>query len=73
MFIIAAAITCSNLQAVSPDSYTAADLGTITNSVFKSCLSTLGSSTNSYSTVQLATLLSIAINGANVLFQLLQD
>ncbi len=60
-------MTCDNLKTVSPDSFTASDLSTITTSDFQSCLSTLGSSDNSYSTDQLNALLTIAINsGANV-------
>ena len=60
-------MTCDNLKSVSPDSFSASDLSTITTSDFQSCLSTLGSSDNSYSTDQLNALLTIAINsGANV-------
>jgi hypothetical protein len=63
-------LTCANLQAASPDSFTATDLSTISSSVFQSCLSTLGASTNSYSTDQLTALLSIGVNGASVFFKI---
>jgi len=59
-------LTCANLQAASPDSFTAADLSTISSTVFQSCLSTLGASTNSYSTDQFTALLVVGVNGAQV-------
>jgi len=62
----ASGLTCANLQAASPDSFTSTDLKTITASVFQSCLSTLGSSSNSYSTDQLTALLDVGVNGASV-------
>ena len=62
----ATGLTCANLQAASPDSFTAADLSTISASVFQSCLSTLGSSSNSYSADQLTALLTVGVNGASV-------
>jgi hypothetical protein len=62
----ATSLTCTNLQAVSPDSFTAADLSKISSSEFQSCLSTLGDSTNSYSTDQLTAILTVGVNGASV-------
>ena len=62
----AASLTCANLQDASPDSFTAADLSTISASVFQSCLSTLGSSSNSYSVDQLSALLTVGVNGQSV-------
>ncbi len=59
-------LTCANLQAASPDSFIASDLSTITSSVFQSCLSTIGASTNSYSIDQLTTLLTVGVNGVSV-------
>ena len=35
-------LTCANIQAASPDSFTAADLATLSSTEFQSCLSTLG-------------------------------
>ncbi len=60
------ALTCANIQAASPDLFTAADLSTISSSEFQSCLSTLGDSTNSYATDQLTALLTVGVNGASV-------
>ena len=62
----AASLTCANLQAASSDSFTAVDLSTLSASVFQSCLSTLGSSSNSYSADQLSALLTVGVNGQSV-------
>lgn len=60
MYIGTVQINCTQLTNGPPSAFTAAQLSSLTTSVFVDCMSILGSSTNTYTTEQISALATVA-------------